>query len=152
MRTFALLLVTLTLLVTGCETRPDGSTVSPFAPPAGQSRQYAVELRAAYAAAKIAFQRLDCELTDLSGAPYRLEASSRIFKGDTMGAARQLVADARFDDAEDGRTRVTLSLSIQTDDGGASGPSAQTKRQHGFYDLFFETLAQVLQEQADGKK
>jgi hypothetical protein len=143
MRLLSSFLILACLLLAGCESLPGGEERA-FDPAQAKVQVFDGEVRAVYQAAKLAFKRLDCELTDESGAPSRLEAASRIVSSDSLGDSRQLVIQLRLRGTEDDKTEVAMTISLQVESAGLGGPSAQTKREHGFYDIYFAALQQSL--------
>lgn len=144
MRTLASFLVLSVLLLAGCENVSD-NVRDRFSPVPPKVREFDGDLRTVFTAAQLAFKRLDFILTDSSGAPSRLEASSPIDTNDALGDSRQLVADLKFHPVGEGKTEVEMRLSRQVDSGSLGGSSAQNLREHGFYETFFTTLQEVLQ-------
>ena len=147
MRTIATLLCLFSLLLAGCESMP--STMRErFTPVPPKVHAFAGDLRTVYTAAQLAFRRLDFVLTDSSGAPTRLEASSQILTSDPLGDSRQTVMNLHFHETVAGQTEVEAVVTQQIESASAGGQSAVAKREHGFYETFFATLQQVLQDQA----
>lgn len=151
MRTLASFLVLFVLLLAGCENVSD-NVRDRFSPVPPKVRQFEGDLRTVFTAAQLAFKRLDFVLTDSSGAPSRLEASSPIDTNDALGDARQLVADLKFHSGGEGKTEVEMLLSRQVSSGSLAGSGAQDLREHGFYETFFATLQDVLQERSGGTR
>jgi len=147
MRLLALFVFLSAILLGGCENMPD-SVRERFSHVEPKVRQFDGDLRTVFTAAQLAFKRLDFVLTDSSGAPSRLEASSRIVTSETLGDSRQLVANLKFHQRDGGKTEVEMLLSLQVQAGSLGGASAQNQREHGFYESFFATVQQVLQERA----
>jgi hypothetical protein len=152
MRALLISLVLVSLLLSGCESMPAGVR-DRFSPVSPKARTFEGDLRTVCTAAQHAFKQLDCVLTDASGAPSRLEASSRIQTTESLGDSRQLVISLHLREVEKGRTVVEMLISLQVENASLGGPSAQDMREHGFYDIFFTTLQQLLQERAgDGPR
>ncbi len=147
MRTITSLLFLSLLLLSGCDSMSD-SVRERFSPVPPKVRQFDGDLRTVFTAAQIAFKRLDCVLTDSSGAPSHLEASSRIIRSETMRDSRQLVMTLHLHDVGAGKVEVEALVSLQVENNTLGGSSAQNQREHGFYETFFTTLQQVLQEKS----
>ena len=139
------------LLLSGCESMPAGVRER-FGPVPPKVRAFDGDLRTVCSAAQLAFKQLDFAVTDSSGAPSRLEASSRINPRDSLGDSRQLVVNLHLREDGKGRTEVEMLISRQVENASLGGPSAQDLREHGFYELFFTTLQQLLQERAGGSR
>ena len=150
MRTIIFLVSIAMLLLTGCESLPDGVRER-FSPVPPKVRQFDGDLRTVFSAAELACKRLDFVLTDSSGAPTYMEASSRIMKSEAMRDSRQLVATIRLHEIGAGKTEVSVLVSLQVENATLGGPSAQNQREHGFYGSFFTTLQEVLQDRAVSK-
>ncbi len=151
MRTLASFIILSMFLMTGCDSLPTGVRER-FGPVPPKVREFDGDLRTVYNAAEVAFKRLDFVLTDASGAPTHLEASSPISTSDSMGDSRQLVVTIRLRDAGQGRTEVEALVSLQVENSSLGGVAARNQREHGFYESFFTTVQQVLQERATSNK
>lgn len=150
MRLLASLLFVSALFLSGCESVSENMRER-FNPVPPKVQQFDGDLRTVFTAAQLAFKRLDFVLTDSSGAPARLEASSRIVTSESMGDSRQLVVTLRLHGAGEGKTEVEALVSLQVANSSLGGSSAQNKREHGFYERFFATMQEVLQERTDEK-
>ena len=148
MRSFVSFLSLAVVLLAGCDSMSD-RVRDRFSPVPPKVRQFDGDLPTVFAAAQIAFKRLDFVLTDSSGAPVALEASSRIMRSESPGDSRQLVVNLHLHQMEGKQTEVAMRLSLQMKDASLGGPSAQDQREHGFYETYFSTLQQVLQERAN---
>ena len=151
MRTITSILFLSLLFLTGCESVSENMRER-FSPVPPKVRQFDGDLRTVFTAAQLAFKRLDFVLTDSSGAPSHLEASSRIISSESMGDSRQLVMTLHLREAGEGKTEVSALVSLQVEDNSPGGHSAQNKREHGFYETFFATLQDVLRDRAAGNK
>jgi len=147
MRTIVSLVCLFSLVLAGCASMPEAMRER-FSPVPPKVRTFDGDVRTIFAAAKVALKQLDYTLTDSSGAPTRLEASSRILTSESLGDSRQTVANLHFHESSEGKTEVEVLISLQVESGSTGARSAQEKREHGFYDNFFATLEQVLQERA----
>ena len=151
MRTFAILLCLCSLILGGCESMSEAvSERFSHVPP--KVRIFDGDLRTVFTAAQLAFNRLDFVLTDSSGAPVRLEAASRILKSASLDDSRQIVMNLHLRESGAGRTAVEALISVQIENASGGARSAVEKREHGFYENFFATLEQVLQEQARDRR
>lgn len=99
-----------------------------------------------YVAAQKAFKRLDFVL--VRAAINRIEAASAIRTSETFGDSRQTVARVRLAQVEPGRTEVQLRLTQETSSSAMGGTRQENLREHSFYQTYFATLQQVMQEQA----
>ena len=151
MRSIASLLCLFSLLLSGCDSMPEALRER-FSPVPPKVRLFEGDLRAVYTAAQLAFKRLGFVLTDSSGAPTRLEASSRILTSASLGDSRQTIVNLHFREKGEGKTEVEALISLQEENASTGAHSAVEKREHGFYDSFFTTLEQVLQEQAKDRR
>lgn len=139
------------LLLGGCESVSENMR-DRFGPVPPKVRQFDGDLRTVFTAAQLAFKRLDFVLTDSSGAPAHLEASSRIITSESLGDSRQLVVTLRLHEVGAGKTEVEALVALQVENDSLGGVSSQNKREHGFYDNFFATLQEVLQGMAASKR
>ena len=151
MRSILPLTLMLAFLLAGCESLSTGGR-GPFGSVPPKIRLFDGDLPTVSAAARQAFKRLDCVLTDVTGAPGRLEASSPISTSKSLGDSRQLVITIRLHEAGPGRTEVEMLISLQVETATLGGPTAQDMREHGFYDAFFTALQQVLQERVGDRR
>jgi hypothetical protein len=147
MRATLPLILLCSLLLAGCESLST-DVRERFSPVPPKVRSFDGDIHSVCAAAQQAFRQLDCAVTDSSGAPARLEASSRIHANDSLGDSRQLVMNVQFHRVGPARTEVRMLISLQVENASLGGPSAQDLREHGFYDLFFETVQQLLQDRS----
>lgn len=147
MRTITSLIFLSLLFLSGCESVSENMR-DRFSPVPPKVRQFEGDVRTVFTAAQLAFKRLDFVLTDSSGAPTRLEASSRITTSESMRDSRQLVVTVRFHETGEGKTEVAALVSLQVENSSLGGSSAQNKREHGFYEMFFSTMQEVLQDKS----
>jgi hypothetical protein len=145
MKTFTLIALCAVLLA-GCESMP-GRMHERFAAVPPKMQPFAVAQDKAYAAAQLAFKRLDFMLTRHN--PSRLEAVSRINTSAAFADARQLVVNVHLQESGPGQTDVELTLREEVSSKSVGGTSQQALREHSFFGLYFATLQQVLQEQGD---
>lgn len=151
MRILASLLFLSALFLSGCESVSENMRER-FNPVPPKVQQFDGDLRTVFTAAQLAFKRLDFVLTDSSGAPTRLEASSRIITSESLGDSRQLVVTLRLHEVGEGKTEVEALVSLQVENPSLGGVSSQNKREHGFYENYFATLQQVLQDRTGEKR
>ena len=147
MRTLVSLLCLFSFLLAGCDSMPD-TVRERFSPVPPKVKTFAGDVRTVFAAAKVAFKRLDFVVTDASAAHSRLEAASQILTSTGLGDSRQTVMNLSLHEDGAGQTVVEALISVQIENTSGGVRSAEKKREHGFYDNFFATLEQVLQEQA----
>jgi hypothetical protein len=147
MRILSTVLILSLLSLAGCESISErvGERFSTVPP---KTRVYAGEAPAVEAAVKLAFQRLDFGVNRSSDSLTRIEASGRIRHNEALGDSRQLVAEVNLKDVGPGQTEVQILLSEEVEDPARTASGVQALREHGFYETFFDTLQQVLTEQA----
>jgi hypothetical protein len=109
---------------------------------------FAGDESAVKAAVKLAFKRLEFVVNESGESGAQIEASGRIRHNESTGDSRQLVADVNLKDAGPGQVEVSILLSEEVEDPARAGSGVQALREHGFYDTFFDTVQQVLAEQA----
>ena len=143
MRLIASLLVFAALLTAGCETL--GERFSPVVP---KVQVFNGDQAILNAAAKQAFTRLDFRMTRSKGAD--LEAVSRIHSSAAFADSRQLLVKVHLSEAGPGKTAVEMTLTEQSQGGKVGGTTQLAMREHGFFQLYFVTLQQVLDEQLTG--
>lgn len=128
------------LLLTGCESVTDRfSTVPP------RVQVFNGDPTAVSAAAAQAFRRLDFLVSRAKSAD--IEAVSRIHTSVAFADSRQLTVRLHLNDAGPGKTEVELLLTEQVQSQSMGGTRQQVMREHGFFQLYFATLQQVLDEQ-----
>ncbi len=147
MRTFIplIFLSSILLLLSGCAAMSD-KVRDRFTPVPPKVQAFDGDVRTVYTAAKAAFKRLDFALTDSSGAPSSLEASSRILTSVALGDSRQTVVSLHFHEVEAGKTEVEMRVSLEVENAAQGGHTAQPKREDVLFETYFTTLQQVLQE------
>ena len=146
MKTFTLIALCAAALLAGCESMPS-RVQERFAAVPPKTQTFAVTQDKAYAAAQLAFKRLDFMLTRHN--PSRLEAVSRINTSAAFADARQLVVNVHLQESGPGQTDVELTLREEVSSKSVGGTRQQAMREHSFFGLYFATLQQVLQEQGD---
>ncbi|HEX7632136.1 MAG TPA: hypothetical protein VF388_08390 [Lacunisphaera sp.] len=99
-------------------------------------------------AALQAFKRLDFTVTRSKSID--LEAVSRIHSSVAFADSRQLLAKVHLSDAGPGKTAVEMNLTEQFQSDRVGGTAQQAMREHGFFQLYFATLQQVLDENPNG--
>jgi hypothetical protein len=64
--------------------------------------------------------------------------------------SRQLLAKVHLSEAGPGKTAVEMTLTEQFQSDRVGGTAQQTMKEHGFFQLYFATLQQVLDENPGG--
>ncbi len=134
-------LVSVALTLTGCE-----SVTDRFGPVEPKRQVFNADQPTVSAAALQAFKRLDFRASR-SRKSGDIEAYSQIHSSAAFADSRQLTAKLHFSDMGPGRTEVEMTVTEQVESRNAGGTSQQTMREHGFFQLYFATLQQVLEEQ-----
>ena len=142
-----LVLIAGILILAGCESM-SSRVHERFAEVPPQVRTFNGDLKTVYYAAQTAFKRLDFNLTRSALGTGRVEAASPIRNDPTLGDSRQIVATVHVEKATDTTTEVSLLVSQQIQDSSFAQPTAQNLKDHGFYEMYFAMLKQVLAEQA----
>jgi hypothetical protein len=137
----SLLIVLCAILLTGCESVGDR-----FSPVVPKVQVFAADQDVLKAAALQAFKRLDFNVTRSKSID--LEAVSRIRSSVAFADSRQLLAKVHLSEAGPGKTAVEMTVTEQFQSERVGGTSQQAMREHGFYQLYFATLQQVLDEGA----
>ena len=138
-----LLSVAASILLAGCESMGDRfSEVPP------KQQVFSGEPPAVSVAAVQAFKRLDFQMTHSKGVD--LEAVSRIHTSVAFADSRQITAKVHLSGVGPGKTEVELSLTEQFQSEQVGGTSQQALRENNFFQLYFATLQQVLDENAAG--
>lgn len=127
------------LLLSACESVTDRFTAVDPKRQVFNGDQFAVQ-----AAALQAFKRLDFSVTRSKAVD--LEAVSRIHTSAAFADSRQLTAKVHLNEAGPGKTEVEMVVTEQVESRSMGGTSQQTMREHGFYQLYFATVQQVLDE------
>ena len=145
MKTFAILLLAATVLLTGCDSMSSRmSDRFNAVPPKVQTVDGNVEQ--VYFAAQKAFKRLDFVLTrSVMG---RVEAASAINTSVAFGDSRQTVARVRISQGEPGKSEVELAISEEVTSSFVGGTHQQALREHSFFQTYFAMLQLVLAEEA----
>ena len=132
-------LAVFSLLLAGCESVTDRfSAVEP------KRQVFSGDQFAVNAAAIQAFKRLDFRVTRSKAVD--IEAVSQIHTSAAFADSRQLTAKLHLNDAGPGKTEVEMVVTEQVQSRNMGGTSQQTMREHGFYQLYFATLQQVLDD------
>jgi len=141
----AFLLITLcAVLFTGCE-----SVTDRFSPVAPKVQVFNGDQFALNAAALQAFKRLDFLVTRSKAVD--IEAVSRIHSSVAFADSRQLAVKLHLNDAGPGKTEVEMTVTEQVQSERMGGTSQLAMREHGFIQLYFATLQQVLDEQTTAR-
>lgn len=130
-------------LLTGCESTSFTERLADVPP---QVQMVAGDVETVQRAAQKAFKRLNFNLVRKSAT--RIEAASAINTSQTFGDSRQIVARVRLLGSVPGETEVELSLSEEVSSTSMGGSSQRALREHGFFQIYFAMLQQVLQEMA----
>ncbi len=143
MRLLASLFVFVSLLLSGCE-----SMEGRFSPVVPKVQVFAGDQDALKTAAQQAFKRLDFNVTRSKNVD--LEAVSRIHSSVAFADSRQLLVKVHLSEAGPGKTAVEMTITEQFQGDRVGGTSQQAMREHGFFQLYFVTLQQVLDENTTG--
>jgi hypothetical protein len=147
-RLFPLLLASLALFTTGCESVQDRFNSRVAEVPA-QTHDYDGSVEQVYLAGQKAFKRLDFVLTRSSMG--RIEAASSIHESMAFGDSRQLVANVEIHEVGPGKVEVGMRLTQDVSSESVGGTHRTVLRDHSFYALYFATLQQVLADQMAAK-
>ncbi len=139
MRVFSSLLALAALLLVGCESMGDRFSEVPPKQQVFNGEQSAVSV-----AAVQAFKRLDFLVTRSKGV--ELEAVSRIHTSAAFADSRQLTAKVHLSGVGPGKIEVEVGLTEQIQSDRVGGTSQQAMREHTFFQLYFATLQQVMDE------
>jgi hypothetical protein len=135
-----LLLFATAIAFAGCE-----SVTDRFSPVEPKRQVFNGDQPSVSAAALQAFKQLDFHASR-SRKSGDIEAYSQIHSSAAFADSRQLVAKVHFNEMGPGRTEVEIVVTEQVESHATGGTSQQTMREHGFYQLYFATLQQVLEE------
>ncbi|MBL9216943.1 MAG: hypothetical protein JNG82_00530 [Opitutaceae bacterium] len=135
------LLVIASLFVAGCESVTDRFSAVPPKVQVFNGDTFAVN-----AAALQAFKRLDFLVTRSKSVD--IEAVSRIHTSVAFADSRQLAVKLHLNEAGPGKTEVELSVTEQVQSQRMGGTSQLAMREHGFFQLYFATLQQVMEGNA----
>lgn len=127
----------------GCESM--GERFSPVVP---KVQVYNGDQDTLRAASLVAFKRLDFSVT--RSKTMDLEAVSRIHSSVAFANSRQLMAKVHLSEAGPGKTAVEMTVTEQSQSDQVGGTSQLAMRDHGFFQLYFATLQQVLDENPNG--
>lgn len=144
MRLRPFLLVTSLLWLAGCETMGNRFSAVPPKVQVFNGDRFAV-----HAAALQAFKRLDFLVT--RSKPMDIEAVSRIHTSVAFADSRQLAVKLHLNEAGPDGTELEMSVTEQVQGERMGDTSQLTMREHGFFQLYFATLQQVLEENAIGR-
>jgi hypothetical protein len=141
MRLFFLISVAIALV--GCESVGDR-----FSPVVPKVQVFAGDQDNLKIACWQAFKRLDFTVTRSKSTD--LEAVSQIHSSVAFGDSRQLMAKVHLSEAGPGKTAVEMTITEQSQSDRVGGTSQLAMREHGFFQLYFATLQQVLDENPNG--
>lgn len=136
-------LFAMVLAFAGCE-----SVSERFSPVVPKVQVYSGDQDTLKAASLIAFKRLDFNVT--RSKTMDLEAVSRIHSSVAFADSRQLLAKVHLSEAGPGKTAVEMTVTEQSQSDRVGGTSQLAMREHGFFQLYFTTLQQVLDENPNG--
>ena len=143
-----LFLLMAALLLAGCESISDRFSAVP-----PRMQVFSGDRAAVSAAAAQAFKRLDFRVTRAKSAD--IEAVSRIHTSVAFADSRQLTVRLHLNDAGPGKTEVELNLTEEVQSQSMGGTRQKVQRENGFFQIYFATLQQVLDERPvkgpDGK-
>jgi hypothetical protein len=140
------LLIATAIAFAGCESATDRfSAVEP------KRQVFNGDQPTVSAAALQAFKQLDFRASR-SRKSGDIEAYSQIHSSAAFADSRQLTAKVHFNEMGPGRTEAEMIVTEQVESRSTGGTSQQTMREHGFYQLYFATLQQVLDGQAGGQQ
>lgn len=136
-------LVAIGLVLAGCESVGDR-----FSPVVPKVQVYKADQDTLKVAALQAFKRLDFNVTRSKGLD--LEAVSRIHSSVAFADSRQLLVKLRLTEAGPGQTAAEMTVTEQSQSDRVGGTNQLAMREHGFFQLYFATLQQVLDENPGG--
>jgi hypothetical protein len=136
-------LVAVISALAGCE-----SVTDRFSPVEPKRQVFDADQSTVSAGALQAFKRLDFRASRSRNGD--IEAYSQIHTSAAFAESRQLSAKLHFNEMGPGRTEVEMTVTEQAESRSTGGTSQQTMREHGFFQLYFATLQQVLDEQKAG--
>lgn len=134
------LLLAIASVFTGCE-----SVTNRFGPVEPKRHVFNADGDTVNAAALQAFKRLDFRASR-SRKSGEISAYSQIHTSAAFADSRQLTAKVRLNEMGPGRTELEMTVTEQVESRSTGGTSQQSMREHGFYQLYFATLQQVLDE------
>jgi hypothetical protein len=140
----SLLIALCAVLLTGCE-----SVTDRFSPVAPKVQVFNGDQFVVSSAALQAFKRLDFLVTRSKAVD--IEAVSRIHSSVAFADSRQLSVKLHLNEAGPGKTEVEMSVTEQVQSERMGGTSQLAMREHGFFQFYFATLQQVLDEQVTAK-
>jgi hypothetical protein len=145
MKSLAFFTLCLAALLSGCESMSSRvherfSTVAP------QTRIFAADRRAVYAAGQTAVKNVGLLLGHTSLAEGRIDAYAPIRSGDLTRDTRQTTLEIRLTETDGGETEVALLVSVVSEGDFPGGVSRQAMREHSLYEMYFGALQQVLVE------
>lgn len=145
-RLSALLLASLCLALSGCDSMPGGSGGRPGPAPA-TTRVFQGEPRAVYDAALASLAKMEFRVTRGRPAAGRIEAVSGLTADASLRSTRQITLTVKISDLGDGTCEVSAELkeAIEEDSVDRQGFVTQTAlRDTPYYEVFFNGLGQFL--------
>lgn len=135
-----ILFLTAVAFLAGCE-----SVTNRFGPVEPKRHVFNADSETVNAAALQAFKRLDFRASR-SRKSGEISAYSQIHTSAAFADSRQLTAKVRLNGMGPGRTEVEMTVTEQVESRSTGGTSQQSMREHGFYQLYFATVQQVLDD------
>ena len=117
-----------------------------FSPVPPQTRVFAANRRAVYAAGQVAVKNVGLLLGRTSLAQGAIEAYAPIRSGDATRDSRQTTLAIRMTETDAGETQVTLLVTEQSEGKFPGGVSEKGLRSHSLYEMYYAALQQVLLE------
>ena len=144
MKSFAFFALSVVALLSGCDSM-SSRVHDRFSAVPPQTRTFAADRRAVFAAGQLAVKNLDLMLGRTSFAKGSIEAYAPIRQGDAIHDTRQTTMQINFTETEGG-TEVALLVSDNTEGSFPGGVSQQGLREHSLYEMYFAALQQILLE------
>ena len=137
-----------TFVLAGCESTSFSDRLRErFAAVQPQARAFEGDPRTVYFAAQQAFKRLDYRLLRSDVSSLTVEAASRIDTSVAFRDSRQMLAQLEIKQVGPAESEVRLLLTEQREGEGPGGANQLALKEHGFYEIYFAVLQQVLREQ-----
>ena len=148
MKPFALAAALFALVLSGCQSEvPDNFKIGLGPREAPQSRTFAADQKATYAAAKAVIGRMGYHVVKGGAAQGELTALSDVAHGDGQGGGRQISLRIKLTPGVDSGTEMEVSLTeiLEADSSGQQGLSAQTPLlDTPLYEKIFKDVQQEL--------
>ena len=144
MKSFAFFTLCAVALLAGCDSM-SSRVHDRFSAVPPQTRTFAADRRAVFAAGQLAVKNLELTVGHTSFAKGLIEAYAPIRPGDAIHDTRQTSLRINLTETEGG-TEVALLVTDDTEGGYPWGASQQALREHSLYEMYFSALQQVLLE------